>query len=297
MDYDYLKVSNGSGDSALMHVTANRIIGSTTIKVDTISNVPDKFIATYGTLLSSGFIDPATKRDFKGHLSGADVIIDAFEPGSADAGNTAGQVVIIKPNSGWSNRVSTFIRRAMGIDATPDDFHIGQLTATGLTIGGRDLSQFMPVGALLSYAGAAVPSGWLLCDGTAVSRTTYAALYAAIGTTHGTGNGSTTFNVPDLRGRVTIGVGTATGARGATAHTLGEKGGEQTHQLSVAEIPSHDHLAPTPVGSATGPGYEMSFTSYSTYDYGGAAPVSATGGSGDHNNMQPYIGLNAIIKF
>lgn len=73
--YDFLKVGNGSGDATLMHVQSTRSIGSTTIDVDSVVNVPAKFIGTYGTLLASGLIDPTTKVDFTGHVSGADLIL------------------------------------------------------------------------------------------------------------------------------------------------------------------------------------------------------------------------------
>jgi hypothetical protein len=111
-DYQYLPASNGSGDAPLMHLTVNRTIGSTVYTVDSVVNVPTNFIATCGTLLSTGFIDPTTMVNFKGHVSGSTLIIDGFEPGSSDTGNTTGQVIVIKPTTGWANRVSTFINDA-----------------------------------------------------------------------------------------------------------------------------------------------------------------------------------------
>lgn len=63
----------------------------------------------------------------------------------------------------------------------------------------------MPIGSIVAYAGSSAPTGWVLCDGTAISRTTYATLFAAISTNFGVGDGSSTFNVPDLRGRVIVG--------------------------------------------------------------------------------------------
>lgn len=76
-----------------------------------------------------------------------------------------------------------------------------------------------PIGKIVMYAGNSAPRGWLLCQGQAVSRTTYAKLYSVIGTTYGTGDGSTTFNVPDMRGRVPTGVGTCDGV----TYNLGDK--------------------------------------------------------------------------
>lgn len=89
----------------------------------------------------------------------------------------------------------------------------------------------MPVGAVVPYAGATAPAGWLLCDGAAVSRTTYANLFAVIGTAFGPGDGATTFNVPDLRDRVPLGA-SATKARGSV-------GGSDT--IDVAQLPPHSH--------------------------------------------------------
>jgi hypothetical protein len=85
----------------------------------------------------------------------------------------------------------------------------------------------LPPGVIVPYGAASAPGGWLLCDGSAVSRTTFAALFAIFGTTFGVGDGSTTFNLPDLRGRVAVGQ-KATGA----FTTLGGTGGEETHVLN-----------------------------------------------------------------
>src|SRR5690606_15176336 len=85
---------------------------------------------------------------------------------------------------------------------------------------------------------------WLACNAQAVSRDTYADLYQVIGTTFGSGDGSTTFNVPDLRGRVPVGLdnmGASDAGRLAAANTLGGTGGAETHTLTVAEMPSHGH--------------------------------------------------------
>lgn len=126
--------------------------------------------------------------------------------------------------------------------------NVGTFGSTGFVgLGGT------PVGAVLDYAGASAPTGWLLCYGQAISRTTYAALYTAIGTTHGVGDGSTTFNVPDARGRVAAGKdnmgGSAAGnlANAVTGSvsgtTLGATGGLESHTLTSAQMPSHTHTA------------------------------------------------------
>lgn len=106
LDQTYLQVSDGNGDAALMHVTDIRAASATTIEVDTVANVPNKFIATYGTLLASGFIDPTTAVNFYGHLSGSDLEIDGFLAGSVDAGNAVGDVVVIRPNTFWADLIA-----------------------------------------------------------------------------------------------------------------------------------------------------------------------------------------------
>ena len=99
----------------------------------------------------------------------------------------------------------------------------------------------MPSGMVSPYAGSTSPSGWLICNGSAVSRTTYSALFTAIGTTYGNGNGSTTFNIPDLRGRTIVGVNTGTNRMPDNISDLGESGGFHENTLSILEIPSHLH--------------------------------------------------------
>jgi microcystin-dependent protein len=118
-----------------------------------------------------------------------------------------------------------------------------------------DTSVAIPVGALMPYASSlTAPAGWLNCDGSAVSRSTYAALYAAIGTEWGAGDGSTTFNVPDTRSRTIVGAGSSTSS-GLTTRALGATGGEETHALTVAELATHNHGVADPThnhGGVTG---------------------------------------------
>lgn len=97
------------------------------------------------------------------------------------------------------------------------------------------VDNFVPVaaGLIYPYAGSTAPTGYLMCDGAAVSRITYADLFEAIGTTYGAGDGETTFNVPDLRGRVPLG--------SSTDYALGSTGGEASHTLQESEMPSHSH--------------------------------------------------------
>jgi hypothetical protein len=138
MDYDYLPVSNGSGDSALMHIMADRSVGATSFTVDGTVNVATKFIGTTGTLLSTGYIDPTTKKDIKMHkVDSTHVAIDAFEPGFTDTGNTTGQVIVVKPNTGWANRVASHIKNMTGF-GTPESVTVAGLTASSnVSVGGN----------------------------------------------------------------------------------------------------------------------------------------------------------------
>jgi microcystin-dependent protein len=151
---------------------------------------------------------------------------------------------------------------------------------------------------MVPFAGSSAPSGWLLCYGQAVSRTTYADLWAALDTTYGAGDGSTTFNLPDLRGRAAVGKdnmgGGAPAGRitfagsGITGTTLGSAGGTETHTLSKAQLAVHNHTVNTGAYGAGGP--------YGDPNYY-AAGTTGNEGSGDaHQNTQPSIILNYIIK-
>ena len=108
----------------------------------------------------------------------------------------------------------------------------------------------MPPGSLLDFAGTTAPSGFLACDGSDVSRITYAALFAAIGETWGVGDGSTTFKVPDFRRRVAVGSGGASTT--TVGATVGAIGGEETHVLTDADMPVPSSHPYSSVGSNRG---------------------------------------------
>lgn len=163
----------------------------------------------------------------------------------------------------------------------------------------------LPVGCIVPFTSDVVPENWLLCNGQAVSRTEYDLLFSIIGTTYGVGDGSTTFNLPDLRGRVPLGKGTGTGAGGEVYNfELGNKGGEYSHILTVDEMPSHTHIiADTENGAIRVQGYSDStrhtglIRTDAEHEWTNHTLTAApTGGGAAHNLLQPFEVHNFIIK-
>lgn len=152
-----------------------------------------------------------------------------------------------------------------------------------------------PAGSISMYAGSTAPTGYLLCDGSAVSRTTYSALFTAIGTAYGAGDGSTTFNVPNLKGRVPVGYDSSQ----TEFNALGKTGGAKTHTLTVAQLPSHSHAIKSqsgnyPAADFTDEGFMRSWAS--NYTLNNTTNIADAGSGQAHNNLQPYIVFNYIIK-
>ena len=150
----------------------------------------------------------------------------------------------------------------------------------------------LPIGIILPFSDDTIPEGYMLCDGRAISRTTYSSLFSIIGTIYGEGDGSTTFNIPNLKGRVPVGQDTSD----SDFDTLGEIGGEKVHTLTVNEIPSHNHnigwsnttnLITTGQQGIPGQAPNNRVDSWKTF---------STGGDQSHNNLQPYQVVNYIIK-
>ena len=170
------------------------------------------------------------------------------------------------------------------------------------TIVNTTIPNATPTGTVVMWVTGTAPTGWILCDGTAYSRTvTYNTLFGVIGTTYGVGNGSTTFNVPDFRGRAPIGAGTgrnvADSADLATARTLGTKVSDaQTVTLDTTQIPSHTHGGQIVFDS--GNDYGSGTTGVTANGIGDSQPTTGgTGGGLSHENTQPSTVINFIIKF
>jgi microcystin-dependent protein len=169
-----------------------------------------------------------------------------------------------------------------------------------------------PVGAMSQYAGASDPidadgvTRWLICNGRAISRTTYATLFTVLSTTYGSGDGSTTFNIPDLRGRVPVGADPTGAHLPVNEPALASGGGEEQHTLSTGEMPVHDHgyggyvaigatatFGAQPVASSPD---EATAVNYPVEGLDNE-PNTSNAGSGDaHNNLQPYLAVNHIVK-
>ncbi len=166
------------------------------------------------------------------------------------------------------------------------------------------LANGVPTGGLVMWSTASAPSGYLLCDGSAVSRTTYASLFAVVGSTFGSGDGSTTFNLPNYTNRMPY--GTTIGATGGSANATLVS---HTHTASVSD-PQHSHSTTfnqtskgnnaTPymlsnpfIGENFNGSVALSTTSAAT---GISVGISTEGSSATNANLPPYLGINFIIK-
>lgn len=147
----------------------------------------------------------------------------------------------------------------------------------------------LKIGTILPFSGGTLPTGYLFCDGSAISRTEYAGLFNVIGTSFGAGDGSTTFNLPNLKGKVPVGLDSSD----SDFDTIGETGGEKTHTLTVSEMPSHSHS--TAIDGGSGSNYVVgSFSTNKSPLY--YVPTDSKGGNQPHNILQPYMVVNYIIK-
>lgn len=186
----------------------------------------------------------------------------------------------------WDSATSRWIRPT----GTPDGSKFLRDDGTWAAAGGSS-----PAGAITAYGAASAPTGWLLCDGTAASRTTYAALFAVISTTYGVGDGSTTFNLPDLQGRIPVGLGSH-----ADVNALADNDGSALadrrpkHKHTVND-PTHEHTMP---GAGGGGGDGMAGTSGGVST---AMNLAATGITVGPQTNSPtdgpaYLVVNYIIK-
>lgn len=280
---------------------------------------------------------------------------------------TAGTGISISAGSGTGegSTPTLAIGQDVATSATPSFSRVTSTVATGtapLTVASTTLVSnlnadlldglhgaiYAPTGMIVQFAAASSPGGWLLCDGSLVLKSSYPDLWALLGSTYGSAT-STQFYLPDLRGRIPVGLdnmGGSDAGRLSVSNTLGGTGGEEKHLLIVSEMPSHTHLqnAHTHTQDAHTHTQDAHTHSAGSYDglfgitnalvtdggggnvyqglYAGGSPNARintngatatnqnttatnqnttatnqnTGGDGEHNNMQPYILMNYIIK-
>jgi microcystin-dependent protein len=232
---------------------------------------------------------------------------------SARTGNTV--TVVPSIGRGWDGTTASIHGAGARVTHTfsateADEANVAALTASGevaarnaaiaAAVAALPVPLVLPAGLLAPYTGAAAPTGWLLCDGSTQLKATYPALSTVLGTTYGAGD-ATHFVLPDLRGRVAAGadnMGGSDAGRLTSANTLGTAVGEESHTLTVAETPAHAHPGST-VGanqftSAGVGGVAGTSTGGSTFNNG--IVVASQGGGSAHNNMQPTLTVNYIVK-
>ena len=155
----------------------------------------------------------------------------------------------------------------------------------GETLSGINSIDTTPIGMIMQYAGTSIPERWMKCEGQTLSRTDYSELFSVIGTTYGSGDGSTTFNLPNLEGRFPIGYKSSD----TDFNMLGKKGGSKTHTMSKSELPQFNYVQPT--GTNTGHGtYNQGVPNTYTNDW------ASIGADQPMDIMNPYIVMKYIIK-
>lgn len=245
--------------------------------------------------------------------SGDTILVSQHNPAMSDIATSIGNSLDRNGTGG--------MRAALDMGGYPIRNIADGVNPTDVATVAQATSSAIPIGVVTDFAGATAPSGWLLCFGQAVSRVSYADLFTALGTLYGTGDGSTTFNLPDLRGRVMGGkddMGGSAAGRLTGGAVLGASLGSQTHTLVTAEMPAHSHGGSTGVaGDHTHSGtlaisYGGSWPNSSGIEEGRGAPdwqagamgnagshshsITSEGSGTAHNNVQPTFILNKIIK-
>ena len=273
-------------------------------------HLQDLYYALYGVLQLAGedpneTLEATNNKQFLGALSKIGIqrynALNSYSQGMLAWSISLGaiSVYISKTNSNVGNALSSTthwqlvysinMSGVVTFNNIAYDPTISGLTATSVKGAIDEIANSVsniPTGAVLSYSGTTAPTGFLISDGSAISRSEYSGLFTAIGTTFGVGDGTTTFNIPDMRGRVPVGVLGGDSNFGS----LNSSGGAKTHTLTIAEMPSHNHT----YNHTVNPNANNSngFTAGR-----GQTNTGNTGGGQAHNNLQPYRVLNFIIKY
>jgi microcystin-dependent protein len=308
--------------------------------------VVDPAVASTSASANGRGVDDTTARSA---IAGGAVVYPVFTATDADEANeltstySAQGHIVYQGASTFAGLGIGTAGQALKVNSGATAPEWGQISAAGLADGGVEFAKLaaavqallVPAGTVSSFAGANAPTGWLLCHGQAVSKSTYAALYSVLGPNAFGTDTASDFYLPDLRGRVVAGqddMGGTSANRltgqtgGVNGDVFGATGGAETHTLTEAQMPSHTHtqashyhnlLMGGSIGNA-GAGREL----YGDWNAGGSTTanivpspktdaaawsnpsytttvtpiINATGGGGAHNNVQPTIILNYIIK-
>lgn len=284
-----------------------------------LMNAPDSRFLKYYPSLGVGNYNPLTKAGDTGiifYSSSADgLVIAPWNSGKKGIRITlTGKVGIGTASPSTQLEVKGIIQVSGNVRVTGNVTVDGSIQNSG-TLTDLTGSVRTPAGTVLAYAGTSAPGGWLLCDGSAVSRATYATLFTAIGILHGSGDGSTTFNLPNLAGHFPVGINSSD----STMDVVGKTGGNKT--VSGTNLPSHYHSVPNHThsyldvywpenrssetqenhyGSNDTDNNNGSFEVTRTTDAGGADNTgTATSGvtNSTMNIMNPYLVMRYIIKY
>jgi microcystin-dependent protein len=253
MPTTYFKFDTLAGSQQAGHLTINNLIDS----IDTILNTISSGLgaAGQGTSISNGRV--LRWDNVANTFAAALVDVNSLD----DAAVTTSKINNLAVTTGKiANLAVTDDKLASTLDlsaktitlpgsvgipsGTVIESSIANGAVTKVKLGADAVAFLVPTGTVLPYAASSAPTGYLICNGDAISRSTYADLFNIIGTTYGVGNGSTTFNLPDLRGRVPAGaddIGGSDAGRLDTSNTLGTGIGNQNHTLLDSQIPAHNH--------------------------------------------------------
>ena len=320
-----IQFNNSGGNSCFVGSSGTRLFLSTdsterigiynngNVAIGNVSSVAAKLHVEYGV---AGTSTVEVARFLKGAVNGGgeitlgtNVVIGGIEANNDVASGGSLRFSTLTSGGARTEKVRITNDGKMGINlggAVPEEtLHVnGNLKVTGtVDVGSSGFS--VSSGFILPFGGGTAPSGWLECNGQAVSRSTYSDLFAIVGTIYGAGDGSTTFNVPDLQGRVIMGEGGNTAGRTPAAlESIGDTSGEQSVILNVNQLPAHNHSGRGSVnrgayrddGDTPARGQGLSPTSYFRGSVGINVTVDNTGGNAPINNIQPSIVIMYLIK-
>jgi len=248
------------------------------------------------TVISSTWAN-STLTDLATAMTGS-VAADGQTPMTGNLNLSSNKIInVVDPTAAQDAATKAYVD-TVGFTVAPST--AGNVLTSNGTIWTSAASATVPTGSMQMWPTATAPTGYLLCAGAAVSRVTYATLYALIGTTYGVGDGTTTFNLPDLRGRSPFGV--------STSYALASTGGSadaivvsHTHAATVVDA-GHAHTITAPTSGGTNAFVTSGTTtlpasiSTSTQTTGITVSNATVGSSGTGANLSPYLAINFIIK-